>query len=86
MTTFEYLAVLISIIVGLGITHLLGGVARFIHHPDRYKFYWVHLLWICYAFALTCPQRWCQLLSHTFPLAAAPLGSSWVSPKDTSKR
>ena len=29
MTQFEYIAVLVSVIAGLGIVHLLRGVARF---------------------------------------------------------
>ena len=45
MTVFEYLAVLFSIIIGLGITHLLGGIGRLIRRPERYKVYWVHLVW-----------------------------------------
>ena len=35
MGMFEYIAVLTSIIVGLGITHLLKGVARLVQHPGR---------------------------------------------------
>ena len=61
MTTFEYLAVLISIIVGLGITHLLGGIARFIHHPDRYKFFWIHLVWVWFVFLYMLAFWWAQL-------------------------
>jgi hypothetical protein len=61
MTTFEYLAVLISIIVGLGITHLLGGLARFIHRPNRYKFYWIHLLWAWYVFVYLLHFWWFEL-------------------------
>jgi hypothetical protein len=61
MTTFEYLAVLISIIVGLGITHLLGGVARFIHHPGRFKFYWAHFLWTVTTFMTLILFWWIQL-------------------------
>ena len=50
MGMFEYIAVLTSIIVGLGITHLLQGVARLIQHPGRMQTYWVHLLWVLYMF------------------------------------
>lgn len=50
MTIFEYIAVLVSIIVGLGITHILAGVARLIQHPGRARAYWVHLLWALYCF------------------------------------
>ena len=50
MGLFEYVAVLTSIIIGLGITHLLRGVARLIQHPDTEPFYWVHLCWVGYLF------------------------------------
>lgn len=46
MDLFEYIAVLTSIIVGLGIAHLLKGLAQLVQHPDRHKVYWVHLLWV----------------------------------------
>lgn len=45
MTQFEYIAVLVSVIAGLGIVHLLRGVARFFTARNIYKPYWVHLLW-----------------------------------------
>ena len=35
MTPFEYLAVLISIVLGLGVTELLAGVQRLAHARDR---------------------------------------------------
>jgi hypothetical protein len=50
MDIFEYIAVLTSIIIGLGIAHLLHGVARTIQRPDRDPVYWVHLVWVGYVF------------------------------------
>ena len=50
MDIFEYVAVLTSIIIGLGITHLLRGVAGLIQHPDQHRIYWVHLVWVGYLF------------------------------------
>ena len=50
MEIFEYVAVLTSIIIGLGMAHLLRGVVRIIQHPDRYRVYWVHLGWVVYMF------------------------------------
>ena len=61
MTTFEYLAVLISVIVGLGITQLLGGVARLINYRSKYKLYWVHLVWTANLFMLLVAFWWSQL-------------------------
>jgi len=50
MGLFEYVSVLTSIIIGLGIAHLLQGVATLIQHPDRHRAYWVHLVWVAFMF------------------------------------
>jgi hypothetical protein len=47
---FEYISVLTSIIIGLGIAHLLRGIAGLVQHPGRYTIYWVHLVWVGYMF------------------------------------
>jgi hypothetical protein len=47
---FEYISVLTSIIVGLGIAHLLRGLAQLVQHPGRYRVYWVHLAWVGFMF------------------------------------
>ncbi|NIV17474.1 MAG: hypothetical protein GWN47_03500 [Woeseiaceae bacterium] len=45
MSQFEYVAVLISIIVGLALTQMLRGVGRMVTTKDGPKAYWVHLVW-----------------------------------------
>jgi hypothetical protein len=60
MTVFEYIAVLVSIIIGLGITHLLGGVGRLIGNPGRAKPYWIHLVWGVYMFQFLVFWWWWQ--------------------------
>ena len=50
MEIFEYVAVLTSIIIGLGIAQLLQGFTRQIQHPEQGKIYWVHLCWVTYMF------------------------------------
>lgn len=45
MGVFEYLGVLLSVIIGLGVTHILAGVSKAIHHRNTLRFYWVHALW-----------------------------------------
>ena len=50
MGIFEYVSVLTSIVVGLGIAHLLKGVATIVQHPGRNRTYWVHLLWVASMF------------------------------------
>jgi hypothetical protein len=70
MGIFEYVSVLTSIIIGLGITHLLRGVARLIQHPGRVKTYWVHLLWVVNTFLTAISWWWWE-----FHLAAQ---ESWT--------
>ncbi|HUB86183.1 MAG TPA: hypothetical protein VL971_10850 [Rhizomicrobium sp.] len=40
MTPFDYLSVLISIVLGLSITQLLGGFAAMVRARERTAFYW----------------------------------------------
>src|SRR3954471_23039506 len=42
---FSYLSVLLSIIIGLGVTQLLTAVGRLIRHRDRVRVDWLPLLW-----------------------------------------
>jgi hypothetical protein len=58
MTPFEYITVLISIILGLGITQLITGIADMVHQWERIKIYWPHLLWICFIFFLHIQDWW----------------------------
>ncbi len=46
MSEFEYLSVLISIVVGLGISHLLAGMARVIRRRAEVRFYLPSVLWM----------------------------------------
>jgi hypothetical protein len=45
MDMYLHVRVFFSIILGLGISRLLTGVARIVEHPKEYKVYRVHLLW-----------------------------------------
>jgi len=58
MTPFEYVTVLVSIILGMGITQLVTGVADLVHQWDRVKVYWPHLLWIIIVFFLHIQDWW----------------------------
>ena len=46
MDVFSYLSVLVSIVLGLGIAHLLGSVIRLITHRARIVFYWPSVVWV----------------------------------------
>lgn len=45
MTIFEHVSVFISIILGLGVVHLLGGVSLILDTRVRTRVYAVHLAW-----------------------------------------
>lgn len=60
MDIFEYVSVLVSIIIGLGMAHLLRGLVRIIQHPGRYTVYWVHLGWVLYLFFTLVFWWWWQ--------------------------
>ena len=58
MEMFEYVAVLTSIIIGLGMAQLLMGITRLIQHPEQARPYWVHLCWVLYMFLLSVFWWW----------------------------
>src|SRR6266850_6250878 len=74
MTPFEYVTVLISIILGMGITQIVTGVADLVHQWHRVRIYWPHLLWIILVFFLHIQEWWAtyelrqfeSLRMHTF--------------------
>ena len=45
MDAFSYLSVLLSIIIGLGLTQVLTAMGRIIRHRDRVRADWLPLLW-----------------------------------------
>ena len=58
MSPFEYVIVLISIILGLGITTILTGLAEFIKHSRLFKIYAPHAIWIVLVFVLHVHEWW----------------------------
>ncbi len=58
MTPFEYVSVLISIVLGLGITQIVSGIADIIHQWNKVKLYWPHLMWIAFVFFLHIQEWW----------------------------
>jgi len=45
MSTFEFVTILLSVVVGLGFTRLLSGLGRAIEMRGQLKFYWVQVIW-----------------------------------------
>ena len=45
MGVFEYIGVLVSVIMGLGNTHLATGTSKSVQHRDSVRFYLPHTVW-----------------------------------------
>ena len=89
MEMFNYVMVLASVIIGLGITHLLQGVGGIVQHPHREKIYWIHLVWVFviflraifwwwFEFRLSKTAEWTFIL-YLFVLAYAVLIYLWCA-------
>ncbi len=63
---FTYLSVLISIVIGFGMSQILAGVVRVLHHRRSAKIYWPTLLWALNLFLLLTLVWWSDfsLLHH----------------------
>jgi hypothetical protein len=68
MNPFEFVMVLVSIIVGLGVAELLVGIARILR--GELKPYWVHAIWV---FTLLVMQ-----LQYCWSLFDLEATSEWV--------
>jgi hypothetical protein len=58
MGAFEYLSVLISIILALGMTRVLGGVGEMLQARSARRIYWVHAIWIINLFLYLVIAWW----------------------------
>ena len=58
MSLFEFLMVMVSIIIGLGISELLTGVARLLRSRRETKAYWVQLVLVAAVFIVLVQQWW----------------------------
>jgi hypothetical protein len=52
ISPFEYVSILISIILGLGITQILSSFSDLLYHYKKVKFYWPHTVWIMFVLFL----------------------------------
>ena len=66
MTDFEFLSVLISIVIGFGLTHLLAGLGRAFHFRYINKIDAVHLAWTITVFFVLVLNWWVTLLWRDF--------------------
>ncbi|HEY0005373.1 MAG TPA: hypothetical protein VGB17_11240 [Pyrinomonadaceae bacterium] len=50
MNPFDYVSVIISVVIGLGMSHLLTGLVELIKLRRSVRFYWVYLVWVVLTF------------------------------------
>ncbi|MBN9454148.1 MAG: hypothetical protein J0I42_19595 [Bosea sp.] len=43
---FTHIRIVLGMVIGLGITRMLAGIAGFIQHPGRYRVSLLHMLWV----------------------------------------
>ena len=55
MSLFEYVTVAVSIVLGLGVAHLLGNARPVL---DRGHRYWLHALWVATLLLLHALEWW----------------------------
>jgi len=58
MTAFEYFSGFMSVILGLAVVHLLGGVSLILDQRVRARLYWVHSVWVLNMFSLITWVWW----------------------------
>ena len=58
MSSFEFLSVLISVVVGLGMANMLTGVGRLLHKHRTISFSLVHLAWSVFVFFMMVVYWW----------------------------
>ena len=52
MSVFEYISVMVGVILALAVSHILTFIATVIANPQRAKTYWLHTLWTILIFVL----------------------------------
>src|SRR5947209_17872809 len=68
MDSFSYLSVFISLILGLGVTHLLTGVAALIRSRRELKIWSPTPLWIASTFLIQVQTWWAMFTLRTVEL------------------
>ncbi|MBV8067807.1 MAG: hypothetical protein JO113_07505 [Candidatus Eremiobacteraeota bacterium] len=60
MTAFDYLSVLLSIVLGLAIANVLTRLAAVVAARERVDFYWPPLAWAIWVFFISVQHWWAQ--------------------------
>lgn len=63
MSAFEYVSVMVGVVLALAVSHVLNFIASLIANPERVKGYWLHYVWTALILAMNL-HAW--LLLWTF--------------------
>jgi hypothetical protein len=58
MDAFNYLSVMVSMVLGLGLTQLFAGIGNMVQVRRRVKPYWLHAVWIVLMIGLHIQMWW----------------------------
>jgi hypothetical protein len=58
---FVHVRVLVGIVIGLGLTRVLTGIARFMQHPKQKPLYLTHLVWLAVVLLSAIHFWWFEL-------------------------
>ena len=58
MDAFNYLSVMVSMVLGLGLTQLFAGIGNMVQVRRRVCFYWLHSLWVVLMIGLHIQMWW----------------------------
>lgn len=64
MKPFDYLTVLISILMGLALANLMGGVVTIMHARHRLRVFWPSMVWAAVLFVVTVQHWWSEFGLH----------------------
>lgn len=64
MSDFEFLSVLVSIVIGLGLTHLLSGLGRAFYARELHRMDPVHVAWTITILFVLVLNWWVFMLWH----------------------
>lgn len=71
MSLFEFVLVMVSLVLAIGVTHLLREIASIVRHRDTLTVHWIPLAWIATLFLYSVSYWWAlwdfQSLTWTFP-------------------
>lgn len=58
MSLFEFVLVMVSLVLAIGVTHLLHEIASIVRHRDTLTVHWIPLAWIATLFLYSVSYWW----------------------------